>query len=109
MRRKYVGSLEEIILLAIQALGDQAYGVPIHECLRQAGRTISIGSLYVVLSRLEDKEYIKSSFGDPTAQRGGKAKKYYTLTGYGAEVLYEAKQARHIIEKRGRHGLAWIS
>lgn len=89
-----VGSLEELTMLAVQSLAENAYGITIHEALKEAGRNISIGSLYVTLGRLEEKGYVTSTMGDPTAERGGRAKKYFALTGAGVQALVEAAQAR---------------
>ncbi len=91
---KYIGGLEEAVMIAINGLGSDAYGVSVHEALRHANRNISIGSLYVTLGRLEDKGYIASKDGDPTAERGGRAKRYFNLTGAGVKVLDDAENTR---------------
>jgi PadR family transcriptional regulator, regulatory protein PadR len=89
-----LGEFEQLILLAILRLGDQAYGVTIRsELADRAGRTISPGALYTALERLEAKGMITSRMGDPTPQRGGRAKRYVTLTAAGTQALSRAVHA----------------
>jgi len=91
----YIGEFEEFVLLAILNQGDNAYGVTIHEALEEAtGRSITIGSLYTTLSRLEDKGLVQSWVGEPTAERGGRAKKHYKVKGSAQSLLREAHAAR---------------
>lgn len=94
---KYIGGLEEMTLLAVQSLGKDAYGVSIHRALNEAKRKISIGSLYVTLGRLEEKGYVRTIRGEATEMRGGRAKKYFELTGQGARVLTAAQEARFLV------------
>ena len=89
-----LGEFEQLVLLAILRLGDQAYGVTIRsELADRAGRTISPGALYTALERLEAKGIITSRMGDPTPQRGGRAKRYVTVTAAGMRALTRALQA----------------
>ena len=89
-----LGEFEQVVLLAILRLGDQAYGVTIRsELAERAGRTIAPGALYTALERLEAKGIITSRMGDPTPQRGGRAKRYVTVTAAGMEALTRALQA----------------
>jgi PadR family transcriptional regulator PadR len=89
-----LGEFEQLILLAILRLGDGAYGVTIRaELSDRAGRTITPGALYTALARLEAKGLITSRMGDPTPQRGGRAKRYVTVTAAGMEALARALQA----------------
>ena len=75
-----LGELEQVILLAVLRLGDQAYAVPVHDEIRRCtGRDMSRGSIYITLDRLETKGYLRSRLADPTPERGGRAKRYYTL------------------------------
>ena len=75
-----LGEFEHIVLLAILRLGDEAYAVPVGEEIeKHTGRAISRGSIYITLDRLETKGYLRSWFGDPTPERGGRAKRYYAL------------------------------
>jgi DNA-binding PadR family transcriptional regulator len=92
----YIGEFEELVLLAILSQGDNAYGVTIRQALEEAtARTITIGSLYTTLSRLEDKGLVQSWVGEPTAERGGRAKKHYRVKGSAQVLLREVQAARH--------------
>ena len=89
-----LGEFEQLILLAMLRLGDRAYGVTIRaELSDRAGRTITPGALYTALERLEAKGLITSRMGDPTPQRGGRAKRYVTVTAAGRQALTRALQA----------------
>jgi PadR family transcriptional regulator, regulatory protein PadR len=89
-----LGEFEQLILLAILRLGDGAYGVTIRaELAARAGRNIAPGALYTTLERLEAKGLIKSRMGDPTPQRGGRAKRYVSVTAAGRQALARARQA----------------
>jgi DNA-binding PadR family transcriptional regulator len=93
--QEYIGEFEELVLLAIENQGDNAYGVPIRQALEEAtGRSVSIGSLYTTLSRLEEKGLVKSRIGAPTAERGGRAKRYYEVKGSGLLLLHQVEAAR---------------
>lgn len=90
-----LGAFEELVLLAVGALGEQAYGVAIKDLLHEkGGKKPSIGALHSALYRLEDKGCLKSWEGGATAERGGRRKKYYLLTPYGEKVLREAHELR---------------
>jgi len=89
----YLGEFELMLLLAVLHLGDEAYGVPIsRELERHRGRSVSVGSVYAALDRLEGKGLIVSSLGDPTPERGGKAKRYFRVTREGLRQIRETKQ-----------------
>jgi DNA-binding PadR family transcriptional regulator len=89
-----LGEFEQLILLAILRLGDGAYGVTIRaELAERGGRTVAPGALYTALERLEAKHAITSRMGDPTPQRGGRAKRYVKVTPLGREALTRALQA----------------
>ena len=89
-----LGEFEQLILLAILRLGDRAYGVTIRtEISERAGRTVAPGALYTALDRLEDKGLVKSRVGDPTPQRGGRAKRFFTVTASGTKALARAQHA----------------
>ena len=91
----YIGEFEELVLLAILSQGDNAYGVTIHGALEEAThRSITIGSLYTTLSRLEEKGLVQSWVGEPTAERGGRAKKHYKVKGSAQTLLREVQAAR---------------
>jgi PadR family transcriptional regulator PadR len=77
----YLGELEQIVLLAVLRLGDAAYGVPILEQIeRQTGRTLARGALYTALDRLEAKGCLRSRLGESLPERGGRARRYFTVT-----------------------------
>ena len=83
-----LGSLEHLVLLAVMRLGDDAYGVTVRrEIHGTAGRDLSIGAIYSTLVRLEAKGFVKSLTGEPTAERGGRAKRYFRLTASGKAAL----------------------
>lgn len=91
----YIGEFEELVLLAILSQGDKAYGVTIRKALEEAtNRSITIGSLYTTLSRLEDKGLVESWTGEPTAERGGRAKRHYKLKGSAQSLLKDVQAAR---------------
>lgn len=93
MKRSYLGELEMMLLLAIMNLGDEAYGVPIaRELERQRGQDVSVGSVYAALERLEAKSLIVSNLGDPTPERGGKAKRYFRITKEGMQQVQETRR-----------------
>jgi PadR family transcriptional regulator, regulatory protein PadR len=83
-----LGSLEHIVLLSVMRLGSNAYGVTVRRDIEAAtGRDISIGAVYATLVRLESKGLIKSHAGEPTAERGGRAKRYFRVTAGGEGAL----------------------
>jgi len=87
-----LGEFEHLVLVAILRLREDAYGVTIRqEIENRAGRDVSIGAIYTTLERLEQKGYVKSRRGDPTPERGGKAKRYFKLTAPGSKALYESR------------------
>jgi len=90
----YIAEFEELVLLAILKLGDDAYGAAIHEALEDVGRRVSIGALYTTLSRVEEKGLVSSWTGEPTSERGGRAKKYFKVRSPGERALREAHAAR---------------
>ena len=91
----YVGEFEELVLLAILSQGDNAYGVPIRQALEEAtGRSVAIGSLYTTLSRLEEKGLVQSRIGEATAERGGRAKRYYEVKASAKTTLRQVQAAR---------------
>ena len=90
---KYFTRKEEMILLAILKLGDCASLVKIRENLKTStGREWTVGNVYVPLDRMNKLGYLESLVGDPTAQRGGKAVKFYSLSEKGKEALMELRK-----------------
>ncbi len=89
-----LGEFEQLILLAILRLGDDAYGVTIRaELADRTGRNVAPGAMYTALERLETKGLIESRMSDPTPQRGGRAKRKVTVTAAGMEAVTRAVQA----------------
>jgi len=95
MKFTQLGAYEELVLLAIGVLGEDAYGVSVKTEIEQRtnGKT-SIGALHSALNRLETKGFIQSHEGGATATRGGRRKRYYQLTGAGKEALVRAHELR---------------
>ena len=86
--RESLGEFEQLALLAIWRLGQDAYGTTVREEIEQAtGRTVAIGSLYTTLERLREKGYVDSLWGDATPERGGRSKRFFTLTAAGGIAL----------------------
>jgi DNA-binding PadR family transcriptional regulator len=95
--RESLGQFEFMVLLAVMRLGEDAYGVPIaREIEDTTGRGIAFGSVYFALDRLEEKGLVSSKLGEPTAERGGRAKRYFRVTGRG---LRDAKDACRVLVK----------
>ena len=88
-----LGSLEELVLLALMRLKDNAYGVTIRrELIERTGKEVSIGAVYTTLERLEDKGFVSSRVGDATPQRGGRAKRFFRLEARGADALAASRE-----------------
>ena len=91
-RNDFLGEFEQIVLLTVARLGDNAYGVAIRrEIEERAGRPVAIGSVYAALDRMERKGFLASAVGDPTPVRGGRAKRYYELRPAGAATLQRSR------------------
>jgi DNA-binding PadR family transcriptional regulator len=89
-----LGEFEQLILLALVRLGPAAYGTSIRrEILERTGRELSAGAVFTALERLEARGYVSSRFGEPTAERGGKRKRYYRLERAGGQALGRAHDA----------------
>jgi PadR family transcriptional regulator PadR len=88
-----LGEFEHVVLLAILRLGDQAYGVSIRNEIRQCtGREPAPGALYTTLDRLEDKGLLSSTLGDPTPERGGRAKRFVKVSAQGMKAVSHARR-----------------
>lgn len=93
--RNYLGEFEEIVLLTVAVLGDQAYGVSIKDEIEsRTGNRPSIGALHSALNRLEKKGYLRSHEGGETSERGGRRKRFFLLTGTGKKALAESRDLR---------------
>jgi|SRR5688572_13835584 PadR family transcriptional regulator, regulatory protein PadR len=100
MRGTYLGEFEELVLLAVGILFEDAYGLAIvDELERQTGRNIMVSSVHKALVRLEDKGYLKSHMGGASEVRGGRDKRLYTLTQAGKKVLNESRELRNSMWK----------
>jgi PadR family transcriptional regulator, regulatory protein PadR len=93
-KRGYLGEFELMVMLALIRLGESAYGVPIsREIEANSGREVAIGSVYATLERLEHQGFVSSSMGEPTAERGGRAKRYFRVTTKGLREVHKTRQA----------------
>jgi PadR family transcriptional regulator, regulatory protein PadR len=95
MKGTNLGEFEELVLLTIAALVNDAYSVGIcDELEKRTGRTTKLGVVHAVLNRLEEKGYVKSSLGEATSVRGGKRKRFYLITSAGKAALLKSKEVR---------------
>lgn len=95
MKGTHIGEFEELVLLSIGLLGNEAYGLAVMDDLeKRTRRRIMISSVHKVLVRLEEKGYVKSSMGGATQVRGGREKRIYTLTRAGVKVLEQTRALR---------------
>jgi PadR family transcriptional regulator, regulatory protein PadR len=107
MKGTNIGELEELVLLTVAALMQEAYSVAVcDELSNQTGRSVKLGVVHAVLSRLEDKGLLKSHLGEATKSRGGKRKRFYQLTIPGKAALVRAKSMRDQLWDR-IPSLAW--
>jgi DNA-binding PadR family transcriptional regulator len=88
MKEQSLGEFEELVLLMVAALHDQAYGVVIMENLEEkVGKKVNISAIHVALKRLEKKGFVISRYGGITMERGGRRKKFYVVTALGKKAL----------------------
>ena len=86
-----LGEFEQLVLLAILRSGEDAYGVPIRRAIvDRSGRDVSLAAVYKTLTRLEEKGLVAARVGDPTPERGGRRKRYYTLTSAGQRAVRQS-------------------
>jgi DNA-binding PadR family transcriptional regulator len=96
MKGTYLGEFEELVLLTVALLYDEAYGVALlEEIIGRSGRPVSIGALHSALERLEEKGFLRSRMGEATAERGGRRKRYFSLTPAGEKALREVREMRN--------------
>ncbi|MDO1450550.1 helix-turn-helix transcriptional regulator [Rhodocytophaga aerolata] len=96
MKGTQLGEFEEIVLLTIAALYDDAYSVAVLEEIgRRMERPMSIGAIHRTMQRLEEKGLVKSRFGEATTERGGRRKRLFTVTPAGERSLFEARTLRN--------------
>jgi len=97
----YLGELEELVLITVASLMDQAYGVSIMNYItKEADRNVNISAIHEVLKRLERKGLLKSKMGGATAERGGRRKRYFVLTGNGKKALEECMKQKIQLYKK---------
>lgn len=95
MKKTKLGEFEELVLLTVVVLQDEAYGVAIKaELEERLNETLSVGSIQSALKRMEEKGFLTSEFGESTLKRGGKRKRIYTSTPYAQRILKEMKDVR---------------
>lgn len=104
MKGTHLGEFEELVLLTVGILSDDAYGLAITDELeRQTRRQVTISSVHKSLVRLEEKGYLTSHLGGATEVRGGRAKKLYSFTGSGIKALNQAKELRNSMWQQMTH------
>ena len=90
----YLGEFEQIALLAILRLGEEAYAIPVRQEIEaRTGRDVARGALYTALERLEAKKCVRSRMSDPLPERGGRSRRYYTVTPAGLSALRDSREA----------------
>ncbi len=101
MKGSYLGEFEEIVLLLVALLGDDAYGLAIREAItEQTGRTAAIGAVHSALNRLEKKGFVDSQMGDATGDRGGRRKRIFSVTASGKSALEHSRNIRNSLWNR---------
>jgi DNA-binding PadR family transcriptional regulator len=96
MKRTYLGEFEELVLLTAAVLSGQAYGASIAEELeKETGRSVSLSAVHAALQRLGEKGMVTSYLGGATAERGGRRKRFFSVTAAGSRVLREIRQTRN--------------
>lgn len=102
MKGEYLGAFEELVLLAVVALGDQAYAANLQRVLeREARRPVSLGAVHTSLERLETKVLVESEQSAPLAVRGGRRRRLFTVTREGRAALAGAQALRRRVERIG--------
>jgi DNA-binding PadR family transcriptional regulator len=98
MKGERLGEFEELTLLAVRVLRDEAYGVAVQEYVeRVTDRSITMGAVYASLDRLERKGFLRSALGDARPERGGKRKRLFSVTSAGTLALKEVRRVREHI------------
>jgi PadR family transcriptional regulator PadR len=98
MKKYQLGEFEEIVMLTVGVLHEEAYGVSIKkEIEKRLSRKVSVGALQSALKRLEDKGYLRSRDGEPTQERAGRPKRYVSITAYGKKALEYTRSTRNAL------------
>jgi DNA-binding PadR family transcriptional regulator len=94
MQSMYLGEFEQIVLLAILRLGDQAYAIPVRQEIEdRTGRSVARGALYTALERLEAKKCLRSRMSDPLPERGGRSRRYFSVTPAGLAAVRASRRS----------------
>jgi DNA-binding PadR family transcriptional regulator len=100
MKKFQLGEFEEIVMLTVGILSEEAYGVSIKkEIETRLARKVSVGALQTALKRLEDKGYLKSREGEATQERAGRPKRYFSITAYGKKAMEYTRTTRNDLWK----------
>ena len=95
MKKYSLGEFEEVVMLTVAVLYNEAYGISIKsEIEKRLERKVSVGAMRTALNRLEKKGFLQSEFGEATAIRGGKRKRYFKVTPYGKKILEQVMESR---------------
>ena len=90
----HIGEFEQLVLIALVRLGDDAYGLSVHnEIAARTGRATTFGTVYSTLARLEDKGLVDAWLGEPTAERGGRRKKHFRINAEGRSAIKQSLRA----------------
>ena len=100
MKKYQLGEFEELVILAIGILNNEAYSVSIKDELEaRLARTVSMGALHTALKRMEEKGFLKSYAGDATEERAGRPKRYFEITAMGKKAMQYTKETRDTLWK----------
>ncbi|MFD2573009.1 PadR family transcriptional regulator [Spirosoma soli] len=95
MKRAFLGEFEEVVMLTVAILDEEAYGVTVTQEIEQkTGRSVGFSTVHTTLQRLEEKGFLVSRMGGATAERGGRRKRFFTVTAAGRKALRDVKQVR---------------
>lgn len=98
MKKYPLGEFEEVVLLTVGALYDEAYGVSIKDKIEsELKRRVSVGALQAALQRMQKKGYLRSKTGPGGSKRGGRPKRYYSITAHGKRALEHSKDTREAL------------
>lgn len=95
MKKTYLGEFEELVLMIVGILGEEAYGnLIVKEIEIQQKRTVNLSAVHITLYRLEDKGFVKSKMGGVTSTRGGRRKRFFKISNAGFSILHEMQEQR---------------
>ncbi|MBT1699231.1 PadR family transcriptional regulator [Fulvivirgaceae bacterium PWU4] len=98
MKKYQLGEFEEVVMLTVGILYNEAYGISIKkEIEKRLSRKVSVGALQSALKRLEEKGYLKSREGESTQERAGRPKRYFTITAYGKKAMEYTRSTRNTL------------